>query len=339
MIGGDTVGVGVDFTTGKAFFTKNGTFIGAWFPLLLSPFDTPHSNAAYQIGHRFKNLKAGLRPAFGLRSKGEELCINFTGPFRFDIDSYVEKIRNRFEDEVKKVVVDQIPSFPLDRQLESEEMKAWNNAEPMHRDPEPPVDLAAKSSTDELPPASLLRGPVEQTSAAFVLDYLRHHGYATALESTRKEMQRREWLSSMSSSAPSSEDKITSQMTQINQQLLDTSAPVPLELIDSFVYERELLNRTAVIQFVYLIRRSQAVDGDDMEQAIAYGKMLRQESLEKGHEWNQVPIEWLNEVSGFIGLTMSDDQIAKWDENRKTLAVSLEQSIRSRSRSLSIELS
>jgi len=28
MIGGDTVGVGVDFTTGRAFFTKNGAFIG-----------------------------------------------------------------------------------------------------------------------------------------------------------------------------------------------------------------------------------------------------------------------------------------------------------------------
>jgi len=309
--------------------------------LLLPPFDTSFSNIAYEVGHRFKNLKAGLRPAFGLRSKGEELCINFTGPFRFDIDSYVEKIRNRFEDEVKKVVVDQIPSLPRDRQSESGEMKAWNNTEPMHRDPEPPKAAAATSewSTDELPPASLLRGPVEQTSAAFVLDFLRHHGYTTALESTRKEMQRREWLSSMSSSAPSSEDKITAQMTQINQQLLDTSAPVPLELIDSFVYERELLNCTAVIQFVYLIRRSQAVDGDDMEEAIAYGKMLRQESLEKGHEWNQVPIEWLNEVSGFIGLTMNADQIAKWDENRKTLAVRLEQSIRSRSRSESIELS
>jgi hypothetical protein len=28
MVGGDTVGVGVDFTTGRAFFTKNGAFIG-----------------------------------------------------------------------------------------------------------------------------------------------------------------------------------------------------------------------------------------------------------------------------------------------------------------------
>jgi hypothetical protein len=32
MVGGDTVGVGVDFTTGRAFFTKNGAFIGMFSP-------------------------------------------------------------------------------------------------------------------------------------------------------------------------------------------------------------------------------------------------------------------------------------------------------------------
>jgi hypothetical protein len=30
MVGGDTIGVGVDFTTGRAFFTKNGAFIGMY---------------------------------------------------------------------------------------------------------------------------------------------------------------------------------------------------------------------------------------------------------------------------------------------------------------------
>jgi hypothetical protein len=30
--GGDTVGVGVDFTTGRAFFTKNGALIGIFSP-------------------------------------------------------------------------------------------------------------------------------------------------------------------------------------------------------------------------------------------------------------------------------------------------------------------
>jgi hypothetical protein len=32
MSGGDTVGVGVDFTTGRAFFTKNGALIGMSSP-------------------------------------------------------------------------------------------------------------------------------------------------------------------------------------------------------------------------------------------------------------------------------------------------------------------
>ena len=40
IVGGDTIGVGVDFTTGRAFFTKNGAFIGMSPP----PYPANHSD-------------------------------------------------------------------------------------------------------------------------------------------------------------------------------------------------------------------------------------------------------------------------------------------------------
>ncbi|KAG6918688.1 hypothetical protein DXG01_012506 [Tephrocybe rancida] len=72
---GDIIGCGVDFTTHKAFFTRNGILIGPVFD---------------DIG---KNVD--LYPSIGMRHTGEAVRVNFGHePFKFDIDFYVLQQRN-----------------------------------------------------------------------------------------------------------------------------------------------------------------------------------------------------------------------------------------------------
>ncbi|KIK70347.1 hypothetical protein GYMLUDRAFT_253738 [Collybiopsis luxurians FD-317 M1] len=71
---GDVVGCGIDFSTHRMFFTKNGTFLG---PV-------------------FENVGEGidLYPTVGLQHIGESIKVNFGHePFRFDIDYHVQQQR------------------------------------------------------------------------------------------------------------------------------------------------------------------------------------------------------------------------------------------------------
>ena len=216
-----------------------------------------------------------------------------------------------------------------------------DDIEPMHRDgmeldqtDKSKEETAAEPKTD-LPVNSVLREPVEQTTAAFVLDYLTQHGYSTTLQSTRQEMIKRDWISADSSS---SSDSQLEHAHQISRQMLDLSGPMPLELIDRWCHESELMNCSAVLQLVHLIRQSQARDDDDMEEALAYGKELREQSRKKGPsdtislEWDYASLGWLDEASGSLGLPMTKEQVGIWDERRAMIANKIEASIRCRFR-------
>ncbi|KAF8060964.1 hypothetical protein FPV67DRAFT_1423268 [Lyophyllum atratum] len=73
---GDIIGCGIDFTTHRAFFTKNGALIGPVFEGIGRDID--------------------IYPSIGLRHSGEAVRVNFGHePFKFDIDFYVLQKRNQ----------------------------------------------------------------------------------------------------------------------------------------------------------------------------------------------------------------------------------------------------
>ncbi|GLB36579.1 putative protein with domain in SPla and the RYanodine receptor [Lyophyllum shimeji] len=73
---GDIIGCGIDFTTHKAFFTKNGALLGPVFDNIGKDID--------------------IYPSIGLRHAGEAVRVNFGHePFKFDIDFYVQQKRNQ----------------------------------------------------------------------------------------------------------------------------------------------------------------------------------------------------------------------------------------------------
>ncbi|WVQ85115.1 hypothetical protein IAT38_007280 [Cryptococcus sp. DSM 104549] len=177
---GDTVGCGVDFTTGQAFFTKNGRM----------------------MGHRFSKLGKGVHPAIGLRSVGESLAINFTGPFVFDIDSHVKSRRDGIWHEAKTAEVGQIPRL-VDQQPEVL-LGAVVGARAGEQETSKDVkgkgkDVAAGASP--MPSDLVPLDPIDTTSAAFVLDFLKHNGHSTALNLFHQGMESRKWVAPTSSSA------------------------------------------------------------------------------------------------------------------------------------------
>ncbi|KAI9805794.1 MAG: hypothetical protein M1825_000408 [Sarcosagium campestre] len=81
---GDTIGCGVNFRTGSAFFTKNGL----------------------SLGTAFRDIKGRLYPSVGMKRPGEHVRTNFgQRPFVFDIDGLMAMEKSIIAAEINSVSV------------------------------------------------------------------------------------------------------------------------------------------------------------------------------------------------------------------------------------------
>lgn len=89
---GDTIGCGVNFRTGSAFFTKNGKFLGTFLGLSCSVLpDCNMLTCHCDLGPAFKEVKGKLYPSVGMKRSGEHVRVNFgQTPFIFDIDTLMK---------------------------------------------------------------------------------------------------------------------------------------------------------------------------------------------------------------------------------------------------------
>ncbi|TFK40926.1 concanavalin A-like lectin/glucanase domain-containing protein [Crucibulum laeve] len=108
---GDIVGCGIDFTTHKMFFTRNGTYLGPVFE---------------NVG---KDTE--LYPSVSLQHHSETIRVNFgQEPFKFDIDYHVQRQRNDTWNKIMGTPLDtpllegRIPSKDEKSTLSEEEVKA-----------------------------------------------------------------------------------------------------------------------------------------------------------------------------------------------------------------------
>ncbi|KAJ8062364.1 hypothetical protein OCU04_008908 [Sclerotinia nivalis] len=75
----DTIGCGVNFSTGSAFFTKNGDYLGI----------------------AFRDIKGKLFPSVGMKKPGEHIRVNFgQSPFVYDIDGMISEEERQIKNEI-----------------------------------------------------------------------------------------------------------------------------------------------------------------------------------------------------------------------------------------------
>ncbi|KAF9056421.1 hypothetical protein BJ165DRAFT_513128 [Panaeolus papilionaceus] len=136
---GDIIGCGIDFTANKAFYTKNGIFIGDVF---------------HGIGRDFD---FDLYPSIGLLRHGEVIRANFgQDPFKFDIDHVVQQQQT--------AMWSKILATPLDRTVLTGHRKT-------------PVGSIASITNDTEEKPALSADEEREVLNKLVMSYLIHHGY------------------------------------------------------------------------------------------------------------------------------------------------------------------
>lgn len=89
---GDTIGCGVNFRTGCAFFTKNGV----------------------NLGIAFRDVKGKMYPVVGLKKSGEHIRVNFgQTPFVYDIDAMMKQEQAKIKKAISETSIERLVSPPM----------------------------------------------------------------------------------------------------------------------------------------------------------------------------------------------------------------------------------
>ena len=148
------MGCGIDFTTYKAFFTKNGTLIGEISPSIRG------SELMVSLGPVFDNIgkNVDLYPAVGLQRLGEAVRANFgQEPFKYDIDYHVQQQLNATWNKI------------LGTTLDSTLLRLFRKTGPAS---------IASITNDTFEKKSISEEESKLVLNQLVMTYLIHHGYA-----------------------------------------------------------------------------------------------------------------------------------------------------------------
>ncbi|ORY68750.1 SPRY domain-containing protein [Pseudomassariella vexata] len=89
---GDTIGCGINFKTGVAFFTKNGV----------------------NLGTAFRDVKGKVYPVIGLKRTGEHIRVNFGHtPFVYDIDGMMKQEQAKIRKAISETSTENLTSPPM----------------------------------------------------------------------------------------------------------------------------------------------------------------------------------------------------------------------------------
>ncbi|KAF8584921.1 SPRY-domain-containing protein [Ramaria rubella] len=239
---GDVVGCGIDFSSGQAFFTKNGRYLGPVFENLGSVED--------------------LYPTVGLRTPGEAIRANFGHEsFMFDIDTHVEQLRNRTWARIQTTPVTwsmrgSTGTFVVSTEVGKE--VSSNGA-------------ALSHVGDE---SAELAKPVNE----LILAYLAHHGYAKSARAFKSQCDRRSGNLS-ARSGPSALDSTTAMDTDGDGSTPIAASSSSTVRIDSGLGDGTAIMQNDTLQRQKIVRSIVNGDIDTAldETKVCYPKVLERE--------------------------------------------------------------
>ena len=162
--GGDTIGCGVDFTTYKAFFTRNGTLIGKEHFLIIVLALT-----CLCLGQVFDNVGRNVQiyPSVGLQHVGDSIRTNFgQDPFKFDIEYHVQQQQND--------VWNRILGGPVNRKTFRGYFEAGGRG------------FTTSVTEDTNDQAPLTEEESKQALNELIMSYLVHHGHVKTARAFKK---------------------------------------------------------------------------------------------------------------------------------------------------------
>lgn len=254
---GDVIGCGIDFTINRAFYTKNGSF----------------------IGHVFDNIgkTCALYPSVGLRHAGEMVRVNFGHEaFRFDIEYHVQQQKAAVWGRIVGTAVD---AGVLVRGVKQEAMgikqeAAERDVRGIERDVRG-IEQGIKQEAAE--------GDVRGALQGLVMSYLAHHGYARTTRALRTQAAGKVGEGAVggasvgagASAKPDADMHVGtgSEYVGTGSEYVGTDTDTDVEAANTDIEDADIARRTAIVG---------AVTAGDIDRAIAqtrahYGAVLEDE--------------------------------------------------------------